>query len=81
LPRVIAPLWNGVVAPVGTPREVIQRLNTEINAALAQPEVRARLQSAGMEILGGPPDRLARMMRDEATKWSPIVQRTGVQLD
>jgi len=81
LPRVIAPLWNGIVAPVGTPREVIQKLNTEINAALAQPEVRARLHGAGMEILGGPPDRLARMMRDEATKWGPIVQRTGVRLD
>ena len=81
LPRVIAPLWNGIVAPVGTPREVIQKLNAEINAALAQPEVRARLNGAGMEILGGPPDRLARMMRDEATKWGPIVQRTGVRLD
>ena len=41
----------------------------------------ASAQTVGMEILGGPPDRLARMMRDEATKWSPIVQRTGVQLD
>jgi len=41
----------------------------------------ADAQTVGMEIPGGPPDRLARMMRDEITKWSPIVQRTGVRLD
>jgi len=41
----------------------------------------ADAQADGMEILRGPPDRLARMMRDELTKWGPIVRRTGVRLD
>lgn len=81
LPRVIAPLWNGIVAPAGTPRDVVLKLNAEINHALALPDVRARLQSSGMEPLGGPPDRLARMMREETSKWGPIVQRTGARLD
>ena len=81
LPRVIAPLWNGIVAAVGTPRDVVLKLNAEINHALALPDVRARLQSSGMEPLGGPPDRLARMMREETSKWGPIVQRTGARLD
>jgi len=81
LPRVIAPLWNGIVAPAGTPRDVVLKLNAEINHALTLPEVRARLKSAGMEPLGGPPERLERMMREETSKWRPIVQRTGAQLD
>lgn len=81
LPQVTAPLWNGIVAPAGTPPEIIERLNQEFNAALALPEVRSRLQQAGMEPIGGPPQRFARMMATESTKWAPIVQRTGARLD
>lgn len=73
--------WNGILAPAGTPREVIARLNAEINKAFADPAVRQRLTGGGLEPAGGTPDTFARLMADEAAKWAPIIKRTGARLD
>ena len=73
--------WNGILAPAGTQREVIARLNAEINKAFADPAVRQRLTGGGLEPAGGTPDTFAKLMADEATKWAPIIKRTGARLD
>lgn len=73
--------WNGILAPAGTPREVIARLNAEINQAFAEPAVRARLTGGGLESAGGTAEAFARLMVDEAAKWAPIIKRTGARLD
>ena len=81
LPQVDAPLWNGIVAPAGTPADVVDRLNRAINGVLAEPATREKLAGGGMEVLGGPPERFARMMRTESTKWVPVIQRLGIRPD
>lgn len=73
--------WNGIVAPAGTPREVIARLNREINEVLALPEVRAALANAQIEIAGGTPEAFGALLRREHERWGPVIRATGARLD
>ena len=76
-----ASAWNGILVAAGTPRDIVMRLNTEINKAFADPALRQRLQTAGLEPAGGTPEAFAKLMADEAAKWAPIIKRTGAKLD
>jgi tripartite-type tricarboxylate transporter receptor subunit TctC len=73
--------WNGVIAPAGTPMEVIQRLNRTIDVALREPRLKARLNSAGLEPAGGSAEAFAALIRAEGEKWAPIIRRTGAKID
>lgn len=73
--------WNGVMVPAGTPAAIVVRLNREIDAILALPDVKARLNSAGLEPVGGSPDQFRKLMAAEAVKWSDIIRKTGAKLD
>jgi tripartite-type tricarboxylate transporter receptor subunit TctC len=73
--------WNGVVAPDGTSANVVQRLNRALNAALHDPDVKARLNAAGLEPVGGSAGAFAELIRTEADKWGPIIRRTGARVD
>jgi tripartite-type tricarboxylate transporter receptor subunit TctC len=79
LPAVDAPLWNAIVAPAKTPAETLSTLNRAIDSVLAEAEVRARLASGGMEVIGGPAQTLARLMRDESARWKPVIDRLGIR--
>jgi len=72
--------WFGAVAPAGTPREVIQRLNAEIRAALANPEVRERALTAGAEPHATTPEEFAAYIREETKKWGEVVRAAGIKL-
>lgn len=80
-PQFEAVAWNGFVAPAGTPPDVIERLNREINAILAQAETRTRVENAGWDIAGGTPAAFDAYMRAERARWEPIVKRSGARLD
>jgi len=73
--------WNGVLVPAATPREIVLRLNSAINQAFADPQVRQRLEAAGLEPAGGTPEAFGKLIADEAAKWAPIIKRTGAKLD
>ena len=73
--------WNGVLVAAGTPRATIDRINAAVNTAMKDPAVQTRLQTAGLETVGGTPEDFAKLIRDEATKWAPIIQRSGAKLD
>jgi tripartite-type tricarboxylate transporter receptor subunit TctC len=73
--------WYGVVAPKDTPKEIVERLNREINAALQDADVSARIAQAGGEIVGGPPETLMETYRRDVTKYNTIFQVTGIKLD
>jgi tripartite-type tricarboxylate transporter receptor subunit TctC len=73
--------WQGVVAPAGTPREVIHRLNTEIAKVTALPEVRQRLEAVGMEVAGMGPDDFAAHIRRELRRWGELVRAAGIKAD
>jgi tripartite-type tricarboxylate transporter receptor subunit TctC len=66
--------WLGVGAPTGTSPEIIERLNREVNAALADPAVRARLAELGSEPLPGSPGEFAKLVAEETEKWSKVVK-------
>jgi len=78
---VDAPLFNAIVAPAGTPKNVVDKLNRDIRAVLDKPEVRSRLTGAGMDIIGGSPEQLAALMRAEAQRWAPLIRRLDLRLD
>jgi tripartite-type tricarboxylate transporter receptor subunit TctC len=72
--------WFGAVAPAHVPVAIIQRLNAEMRAALAEPEVRERVLASGAEPLVDSPAEFAAMIRDETRKWAEVIRRAGVTI-
>jgi tripartite-type tricarboxylate transporter receptor subunit TctC len=79
LPGYDASTWGGILAPAGTPKDVVAKLNSSINAALKMEDVRSRLMGAGIEIQGGAPEAFAEVIRIEVDKWGRIVKEAGIQ--
>ena len=73
--------WNGVFAPAGTPKEIIDRLNRELRAILESPETRKFFADQGAEAGGGTPEQLASFVRAETAKWSKVVKDSGAKVD
>jgi tripartite-type tricarboxylate transporter receptor subunit TctC len=71
--------WNAIMAPAGTPREVVTRLNTEINRILAKPHVQERLRSFGTEPAGGSVEELAAFIAEERVRWKQAVEASRGQ--
>jgi tripartite-type tricarboxylate transporter receptor subunit TctC len=81
LPGFEAVAWNGFVAPAGTPRDIVERLNREINAILQSAETRPRIELAGWDPVGGSAESFAAFMQAERARWQPVIQRSGARLD
>jgi tripartite-type tricarboxylate transporter receptor subunit TctC len=73
--------WNGIVAPRNTPIEIIQKLNTEINAGLADPGIRAKLTDLGGMVLAGSAADFGKLIADEIVKWGKVIKFAGVKPD
>ncbi len=69
---------GGFLAPAGTPKAIITKLNAEINAVLKMPEVRARLEAAGIEVQGGTPQEYAALIKSDLAKWSRVIKLAGI---
>lgn len=80
-PGFVAEDWKAVVAPSGTPPEAIAKLNGAINAALARPEVIARIKDEGGVARGGTPAELGAFMKSEHARWGAAVRDSGAKLD
>jgi tripartite-type tricarboxylate transporter receptor subunit TctC len=80
-PKVAVSLWYGLLAPAGTPKPVVEKLNREAARALTAPEVRDKLQAQGAEPMPGTPEAFASFMQEEMAKWAPVVKQAGVKLD
>jgi tripartite-type tricarboxylate transporter receptor subunit TctC len=81
VPGYEASAWFGAAAPKGTPRAVIDRLNREINAALADPAMRAKLADLGGMPIPGTPEQFWQLHRAETEKWAKIVQFSGAKVE
>jgi tripartite-type tricarboxylate transporter receptor subunit TctC len=79
VPGYEASQWYGLAAPKNTPMEIIDRLNREINAALIDPAMRAKLTEIGGEPLAGSPSEFGRFIAEETDKWSKVVKFTGLK--
>jgi len=71
--------WQGVVAPAGTPREIVERLNREINAILAKPDQREAIAATGSQVGGGTPEEFREFIRVETAKWARVVKDANIQ--
>jgi tripartite-type tricarboxylate transporter receptor subunit TctC len=73
--------WYGVGAPKNTPVEIVQKLSREINAALADPRMKARLTSLGGIVLDGSPSEFRTLIADETKKWAQVVKFSGAKVE
>ena len=73
--------WQGVLAPAGTPREVIDKVNAEIRRILSTPELRAQLAAQGTEVRADTPESMASFMRAEIARWAKVVKQAGVKVE
>jgi tripartite-type tricarboxylate transporter receptor subunit TctC len=78
VPGYEASAWNGVAAPLKTPRAVIERLNRETNAVVAMPEVKQRLQDLGVDAKGSTPEGLHALLVSETAKWKKVVEAAKI---
>ena len=81
LPGYDLPVWYGVAAPAGTPREIIARLNTEILRMLATPDFRQRMEADAAEPIGGTPEQFGDYIRSEIVKYAKVVKESGAKID
>jgi len=71
--------WVGVVAPAGTPKEIVDRLATELRAALQKPAVRERLVGLGAEVVGNTPAEFATFLKGDFARWAKVIDATGMK--
>jgi tripartite-type tricarboxylate transporter receptor subunit TctC len=74
-------VWLGLLAPKGTPPAIVERLHREVIAALAAPEVKTYMASAGIEIVGSTPAEFGAYFRAEKDLWAKVVRDTGAKID
>ena len=81
LPGFEMSAWQGIVVPAATPKEIVARLNAEINRAVQNPDLRQKLALGGSEPLGGTPEQYAAYIRSELTRWTKVVKDAGAKAD
>jgi tripartite-type tricarboxylate transporter receptor subunit TctC len=78
LPGFDVTVWQGLLAPAGTPDAIVRKLHLESDKALALAEVRAKLNELGMDIIGNSPDDFARAIKSEIPKWAKVIKQSGI---
>ena len=81
VPGYDATIWLGLLAPPNTPREVVQKLNTEISRVLSNPEAKKLMASAGVDVATSTPEEFARLMQTELERWGKVVRETGATVN
>ena len=81
LPGFEAVTWFGFAVPTGTSRDIVDRLNTEINKVLATPGVKQQLAPQGIDVAGGTPEQFGAYMRKEFAKWARLVKESGATVN
>jgi len=80
-PGFEASAWYSVMAPAGTPKPVVSRLNGEILRALKMHEVKDRLENVGFELVGSSPEACGTYIKSEIAKWAKVVKASGVKAE
>jgi tripartite-type tricarboxylate transporter receptor subunit TctC len=79
LPGFDAATWFALVAPAGTPREIVLRLNAEVTRLVAQPDTQQRFAELGMSVAAGTPDELDAYIKAEIGKWTKVIKDADVR--
>jgi len=78
-PALVVDTWYGIYAPAGTPREIVARLNSEVNALLQLPEIREAFSKQGMTPVVDKPERLAELVEQELARWNRVVAQSNIR--
>jgi tripartite-type tricarboxylate transporter receptor subunit TctC len=81
LPSYEVSAWFGIGAPRNTPTDIIEKLNKEINAALADPKIKARLADLGGSVLPGSPADFGKLIADETEKWGKVIRSANIKAE
>jgi len=81
LPGFEVSVWFGVLAPAGTPRDIVNKLNGAIVKSLQTPDVHERLASQGAEAIGNTPEQFTAQMQRDLVKWAKVVKDSGAKLE
>jgi tripartite-type tricarboxylate transporter receptor subunit TctC len=73
--------WFGVAGPAAMPKDAVTKLNAAFNKALATPEVQKKLAAQGAEVMSGPPEKFASLIRTDGVRWGAVVKVSGIKLD
>jgi tripartite-type tricarboxylate transporter receptor subunit TctC len=74
-------VWYGVLAPAGTPRDIVQKLAEGIQRATRDPETRRRLTEQGAAPVGNTPEEFGKLLREEVARWAEVVKVSGARAD
>ena len=80
-PPLIIGSWYGLLAPAGTSRDILTKLHAEISKALANPELRERYQSTGLEPIGNTSDQFAAEIREDTARWGKVARTANVRAE
>lgn len=81
LPGFEASLWNGVLAPRGTPKDIVAKLHDAVVLAMKAPDARAKIETAGGEPVASTPDEFAALIKSDTAKWAQVVNDSGAKVD
>jgi tripartite-type tricarboxylate transporter receptor subunit TctC len=81
LPGVDASGMNGIVAPAGTPREIVMRINGAVVRALQGADIQRRLRDTGFQAIGGTPEDFSRMLQSAIPKMTEVIRAAGIPID
>jgi tripartite-type tricarboxylate transporter receptor subunit TctC len=70
--------WWAILAPAGTPADVVAKYNTDLNAMLAEPEIKAKLDAQALQVIGGGPDRLKDIIARDVKRWAEVIKAAGI---
>ena len=79
LPDYESSQWYGLSAPKATPAEIVEKLNKEINAGLADPKIKARLADLGGSVLPGSPSDFGKLIADDTEKWGKVIRAANIK--
>jgi len=77
----VIPIWYGILAPAGTPREIVNRLNSEIHKALASADLKQRLANSGVEPLVSTPEHFAEFIKSEIVRYAKVIKDAGIKIE
>jgi tripartite-type tricarboxylate transporter receptor subunit TctC len=81
VPGFVGDAWHGLLAPVGTPRAVIDKVSADVAKVLAMPEIRTRLAGMGLETVGNTPAEFAAIVKNDHAKWGKVIRDANIKLD
>jgi tripartite-type tricarboxylate transporter receptor subunit TctC len=81
IPNAASEAWQGILAPAGTPPEIVERLAKELTAIVLRPQMRVRLHRAGFGVTGGGPEALRARIAEELPRWKAVIDKAGLKRD